>query len=59
MKEGHIIILGCKKCGKCVSICPTGALYHVNGEARIDHSKCNLCMQCIDICPNKAIQYLE
>jgi len=57
--QGSIIVLGCKKCGKCDGICETGALTCVDGLARIDNEKCNLCMRCIKACPNKAIIDLE
>lgn len=58
-EEGYIVILGCKKCGKCKGICPDGALYLVDGEARIDPERCSLCQKCVEICPNKAAVYLE
>jgi len=57
--EGFIIVLGCKKCGKCDGVCETGALTHVDGTARIDNEKCDLCMRCIRVCPNKALMYLD
>ena len=57
--EGFIIVLGCKKCGKCNSVCETGALTHVDGIARIDNEKCDLCMRCVRVCPNKALMYLD
>jgi ferredoxin len=56
---GFIIVLGCKKCGKCDGACETGALTHVDGIAMVDHEKCNLCMQCVKVCPNKALVYLD
>ena len=56
---GFIIVLGCKKCGKCEGVCETGALTHVDGIARIDYEKCDLCMRCVRICPNKALVYLD
>jgi ferredoxin len=56
---GFIIVLGCKKCGKCEGVCETGALAHVDGIARIDNEKCDLCMRCVRVCPNKALVYLD
>lgn len=56
---GFIIVLGCKKCGKCEGVCETGAMAHVEGIVRIDHEKCDLCMRCVRICPNKALVYLD
>jgi ferredoxin len=58
-KDGYVVVHGCRKCGKCDNICPAGALYRVDGEARIDYDKCTLCGKCIEICPNKALVYLE
>ncbi|PWB56062.1 MAG: ferredoxin [Candidatus Methanoperedenaceae archaeon] len=57
--EGFIIVLGCKKCGKCNGVCETGALTHVDGIAGIDQEKCSLCMRCVRVCPNKALVYLD
>ncbi|MCX9085849.1 MAG: 4Fe-4S binding protein [Candidatus Methanoperedens sp.] len=59
MENGSIVVLGCKKCGKCDGICESGALTHADGSARIDPEKCTLCMRCIKACPNKAIIYLD
>jgi ferredoxin len=56
---GFIIVLGCKKCGKCDGVCKTTALMRVDGIARVDHEKCNLCMLCVKVCPNKALVYLD
>ncbi|VVB96388.1 4Fe-4S binding domain protein [uncultured archaeon] len=57
--DGFITVIGCRKCGKCDGVCETGALYHVDGLAMINHEKCNLCMKCVKICPNKALRLLE
>jgi len=56
---GFIIVLGCKKCGKCDGVCQIRALTRVDGIARVDHEKCNLCMRCVKVCPNKALVYLD
>ncbi|SNQ62671.1 DUF362 domain-containing protein [Candidatus Methanoperedens nitratireducens] len=56
---GIIIVLGCRKCGKCDSVCNTGALERIDGIARIALEKCNLCMRCVVICPNKALKLLD
>jgi len=58
-KERYIVVHGCRKCGKCDNICPSNALYRVDGEARIDYAKCSQCGKCVDICPNKAIIFLD
>lgn len=59
VKDGHIAVIGCRKCGKCNNVCPQGALYRVDGTARVDYDKCTLCMECVGICPNKALVYME
>lgn len=56
---GFITVIGCKKCVKCGSVCPTGAIGFIDGVARISHEKCDLCMICVKICPNKALKLLE
>ena len=58
-QDGYIVVLGCKKCGKCDNVCPTGALQKDNGMVKIDYDKCTLCMKCVDVCPNKALVYME
>ena len=59
-EEGYIVVLGCKKCGKCDNVCPTGALQKDNnGMIKIDYDKCTLCMKCVEVCPNKALVYME
>ncbi|MBN2109880.1 MAG: 4Fe-4S binding protein [Methanosarcinaceae archaeon] len=58
-KDGHIAVIGCKRCGKCNNVCSQGALYRVDGITRVDYSKCTLCMKCVKACPNKALVYIE
>ncbi|WP_321430536.1 4Fe-4S binding protein [uncultured Methanolobus sp.] len=58
-REGFIVSIGCRKCGKCENVCPNGALYRVNGFVNVDHEKCDLCMKCVKVCPNKALVYME
>lgn len=47
----------CKGCGKCVSVCPHGAIseYYARYN-RVDRHKCDLCMKCIDTCLHKAFK---
>ncbi|MDI3539293.1 MAG: hypothetical protein PWP14_1457 [Methanolobus sp.] len=54
-KDGHVAVMGCRKCFKCDNICPCRALYRVDGLVRVDYSKCILCMACVKACPNKAL----
>jgi NAD-dependent dihydropyrimidine dehydrogenase PreA subunit len=45
----------CDGCGACVEVCPTGALYLVDGKANLDLSPCRECEECIPRCPTQAI----
>ena len=40
----------CKRCGKCVAQCPTGAAAMVEGEVQIDRAKCVSCGKCVESC---------
>ena len=46
----------CIKCGKCVEICPLGAIEFVDNLRRVNREKCNLCMECARVCPSGAIE---
>ena len=45
-------IRSCVHCGKCVSVCPTGAIAMRDGCVVYDARKCVLCDACIKACPN-------
>jgi Fe-S-cluster-containing hydrogenase component 2 len=45
----------CSGCGACVEICPTGAVYLVDGKAALDQGLCCDCQDCISACPTEAI----
>ena len=47
----------CVGCGKCASICPSGAIEMVDGRPAWMKSKCLKCCGCINRCPASAIQY--
>ena len=47
----------CIGCGKCASICPTGAIKMVDGRPAWTKNKCLKCCGCINRCPVSAIQY--
>ncbi len=52
----NVCSVGCNKCGNCVSVCPTGALYFKdNSELVFDKSKCTNCYECVKACPNGTI----
>lgn len=57
--DGYVVVSGCKRCGKCDTACPTGALKKRDGYVYIDYELCNLCLKCIEVCPNKALVYFE
>jgi NAD-dependent dihydropyrimidine dehydrogenase PreA subunit len=45
----------CNGCGACVEVCPTGALYLLEGKAMVDQKLCRDSESCITACPTKAI----
>jgi NAD-dependent dihydropyrimidine dehydrogenase PreA subunit len=45
----------CTGCGACLEVCPTGALYLVDGKASVDMGLCRECEVCLDACPTGAI----
>jgi ferredoxin len=46
----------CTGCGKCVDVCPTGALDLVEGRAAIVRLElCSYCGDCEELCPKEAI----
>jgi len=49
--------LNCKKCGRCVEVCPLQAitLSEVQGW-RINRELCTVCGDCVDACPNQALE---
>ena len=46
----------CKRCKKCVDICPAKALTLVTDHIEIDTSKCIRCYCCHEMCPFDAIK---
>ncbi len=46
----------CNQCGKCIEICPVGALARdANGIVQLDKYKCVGCMMCVAFCPTSSI----
>lgn len=46
----------CTLCGKCVEVCPQGAIKIENNMLLTDINKCNNCGECVIYCVNKARQ---
>jgi len=49
-----ISLSSCIQCGKCASVCPTGAIVQENGAVATNLEKCILCMACVAACPEHA-----
>ncbi len=49
-----LFLPNCGGCGKCVRLCPTGAISRVDGQLVTDAAKCILCMACVAGCPRQA-----
>ncbi len=58
--QKRIKILGaCKGCGKCISVCPAGALsFNNEHKAQVDSDKCLTCGYCTPVCPEFAIRFI-
>jgi NAD-dependent dihydropyrimidine dehydrogenase PreA subunit len=49
----------CDGCGACVEVCPTGAIYLVDGAATVDRGRCSACEACLAACPVGAIVVVD
>lgn len=45
----------CTGCGKCIDVCPQGAITMAGNRAVIDENKCTDCGACVQVCPVSAI----
>jgi ferredoxin len=45
----------CDGCGACIEVCPTSALFLVDGKATLDGTLCRECEACVAACPTQAI----
>lgn len=45
----------CTGCGACLEVCPTAAIYLVDGKAVVDGALCQSCEACLVVCPMEAI----
>ncbi len=51
------IELNCKKCGRCVEVCPLEAITLSEEEGwKINRELCTNCGDCVDACPNQALE---
>ncbi|NHW00022.1 MAG: hypothetical protein HA496_10360 [Thaumarchaeota archaeon] len=50
----------CVQCGKCISVCPAGALkWGLKGNVELVDGLCTSCMACVETCPQKVIRFDE
>jgi len=45
----------CSGCGACVEVCPTGAIYLVDGRAVVEQGLCSSCEACVTACHTDAL----
>ncbi len=51
------IELNCKKCGRCVEVCPIEVIRLSEEDGiKIDRELCTSCGQCVEACPNQALE---
>lgn len=56
LRQYIVDVQTCKKCGKCMTVCPSGAItWQKKQPAHIDKVKCIKCGACYDVCPFRAI----
>ena len=59
--ELKFIASNCSGCGKCIDVCPVGAIGSNAAEPEqkltIDRSLCVMCGKCVDVCPDRALGY--
>ncbi len=53
-----LVMSFCQACGKCVEVCPNGALSLGEDRAVVDPAKCILCGYCNPVCPQFAIRLI-
>ena len=46
----------CLHCGRCLEVCPAGAVTQGSGHLRIDHNACTACGDCVRGCPGRALK---
>lgn len=49
-------INACNQCGKCIDICPVGALTRDSrGVVQLNNAQCVGCMMCVGFCPTSSL----
>ena len=48
----------CQACGRCVAVCPTGALRIDHGKLHVRYDTCFTCGYCGKVCPHMALKVL-
>lgn len=51
----------CRQCGRCIEVCPEGAVnedLNCDENQKIDRVKCTLCMKCAEECPSDALRVI-
>lgn len=47
----------CRRCGRCVKVCPTGALSQAEeGRLLVDRDRCRRCGSCVEVCQAQALE---
>ncbi|MBR1780174.1 MAG: 4Fe-4S binding protein, partial [Oscillospiraceae bacterium] len=54
--ELKVVYDDCNGCGRCVELCPEGALSMKDGVVCVDRQKCNVCGKCADFCYTGALE---
>ena len=57
--RGKPSVEGCIKCGKCLKVCPTGAIKIEDNKYTFNLKKCIFCGNCAFYCPVKAIKMTD
>lgn len=53
--ERGIFAEKCLLCGRCIDICPNGALSERDGKITADRGRCTVCFKCAHFCPVSAV----
>ncbi len=53
---GCEITSNCSTCGKCVPVCPTGAIKD-QGQVFCDPGECTMCLVCAENCPGDSVKF--